>query len=77
MGYALWCKTGDHSFDEDDKGAERMTIDERDPETGKKTGREITIHVCHRHVKNLLQPQPKSLREIQQQINEATAIGDD
>lgn len=73
MGYALWCKTGDHSFDEDDKNAERMTVDERD-ENGKKTGREITIHVCSRHVKDMLAPRPKSLEDIRRQIDEASSI---
>jgi hypothetical protein len=75
MGYALWCKTGSHSFDGDDKNAERMTIDERD-ENGKKTGNEITIHVCSRHIANTFKPQKKSLEQIRQEIEEATEIGD-
>lgn len=75
MGYALWCKPGDHSFDEHDPGAKRMTTDEIGKD-GEKTGRDVTYHICSRHAASLLTPQKKSLREIQQQLDEATEIGD-
>lgn len=76
MGYALWCQKGAHSFDENDSDAERMTVDKRDPETGKKTGEEMTVHVCGRHSKELFAPKAKSLRQIEQEIAEADTIGD-
>lgn len=76
MGYALWCQPGDHSFDENQKGKRRMTVDEYDDE-GEPTGKEVTVHVCARHAKDMLAPKKRSLREIQQQIDEATDIGDD
>jgi hypothetical protein len=73
MGYALWCQPGSHSFDENDKSSKRMTTDELD-DKGKKTGNDVTVHICGRHVQGLFDPKPKSLREIEQEIAEATAI---
>ena len=77
MGYALWCQPGNHSFDENDKNAKRMTTDEID-ENGKKTGEEVTMHVCGEHVKGLFDPKPKkkSLRELQAEINEVQEFTD-
>ena len=75
MGYALWCQPGSHSFDENDPGAERMTIDVRD-EKGKKTGEERTVHVCTRHAADMFAPKPRSLAEITAMIDEAGTIGD-
>lgn len=75
MGVALWCQPGDHSFDGNDKKSKRMTTDETD-ENGKPTGGEITVHICSRHVADMFAPRPKSLKEITQQINEASDIGD-
>lgn len=76
MGYALWCRKGGHSFDEDDPNAERMTYDARDPETGKKTGEEKTAHVCGKHANALFEPSKPSLAELTAQINEAEEIGE-
>lgn len=75
MGVALWCQTGDHSFDGNDKRAKRMTTDEVD-DNGKPTGDEITVHICSRHVADMFAPRPKSLKEITEQINESTTIGE-
>jgi hypothetical protein len=75
MGVALWCQTGDHSFDGNDKNAKRVTTDEYD-ENGKPTGQEVTVHICSRHAADMFKPKPRSLREIQQELNEATEIGD-
>jgi hypothetical protein len=75
MGVALWCQPGDHSFDGNDKRAKRMTTDEVDND-GKPTGEEITVHICSRHVADMFAPRPKSLKEITEQINESTVIGD-
>jgi hypothetical protein len=75
MGVALWCQTGDHSFDGNDRKAKRMTTDETD-ENGKPTGIEVTVHICSRHVADMFAPRPKSLKEIQQQIDESTVIGE-
>lgn len=76
MGYALWCQKGQHSFDENDPEAERMTVDKRDPETGKKTGEEMTVHMCGRHAKEAFQPIKRSLKEITAEIDAAEEIGD-
>lgn len=76
MGYALWCQKGGHSFDENDPNAERMTVDVRDPETGKKTGQEKTVHVCGRHAAQLFDPPKRSLAQITAEIDEAEEIGD-
>jgi hypothetical protein len=76
MGYALWCQKGGHSFDENDADAERMTVDKRDRETGKKTGEEMTVHVCGRHAQALFAPEKKSLAAITAEINEAEEIDD-
>ena len=75
MGYALWCQKGGHSFDENDPQAERMTVDVRD-ENGKKTGEEKTVHMCGRHAAEAFRPTPRSLAAIQQELDEATEIGE-
>jgi hypothetical protein len=75
MGVALWCQTGDHSFDGNDKRAKRVTTDEYD-EDGKLTGEEITVHICSRHAADMFKPKPRSLKEIQQELAEATEIGE-
>lgn len=76
MGVALWCTKGGHAFDEDDENAERMTVDKRDPETGKKTGQERTVYVCGYHARELFEPQKKSLSAIVEEINGAEEIGE-
>lgn len=43
---------------------------------GYKTGNDVTVHICGRHVQGLFDPKPKSLREITQEIDEAKVIGE-
>jgi hypothetical protein len=75
MGYALWCQKGGHSFDENDPEAERMTVDVRD-ENGKKTGDEKTVHMCGRHAREAFAPTPRSLKQIQAELDEVTELGE-